>query len=101
MKKHKKLRNNRKRKELIIWAKMNKYFCLLFIFILLSYGCAVKKDYKCPENLSKMDYDKLTNTYIDWVDCMPLRTCDEQDLGKYEKWVNKNCGIKYRLEIAY
>lgn len=80
---------------------MNKYFCLLFILLLLAYGCVVKKDYKCPDNLSRLQYLDSTNTYVEWISCKPPAPCDTIGMEKYEKWVNKNCNIKYEVKIAW
>ena len=81
---------------------MRGYFILLLVLILfLFYGCVAKEDYKCPSSQEGMEYDPLTDTYIEWVSCKPPAPCDKEGMEKYEKWVNKNCDVKYKIKIAY
>ena len=70
---------------------------LIIIFSVFLSGC-VTKNYVCPDT-SKLQYFEQTQTYRDWISCKPPANCNPD--YEYEKWVNENCGIKYKIEIAY
>ena len=79
---------------------MREFFAVLLFIIALGIvipGC-VFKNYTCPD-LSKLQYFDPTDTYRDWISCKPPTPCNPD--YKYEKWVNKNCGINYKIMIAH
>lgn len=55
--------------------------------------------YSCPD-VQKLDYEKTTDTYIQGTDCMPHEGINTLGDPDYEKWVNKNCGIKFKFECS-
>ena len=57
------------------------------------------EDYSCP-NTQGLDYDQETNTYIQFVDCMPHPGDNFIGDPWYEVWVNKTCGIKFKFECG-
>jgi hypothetical protein len=56
-------------------------------------------EYSCPDT-QKLRYEQATNTYIQGTDCMPYPGMNEIVDTKFEQWVNKNCGIKFRFECT-
>ena len=61
-----------------------------------------KKEYICPDT-KKLDYEKESGTYVQWSNCMPHEG-ENEPCGanfEYEQWVNKSCGIKFKIKIAY
>jgi len=60
---------------------------------------ATKQEFTCPD-LTKLSYDEASKTYIKGADCMPHEGANYVGNPSYEKWVNKNCGIKFKYECA-
>jgi hypothetical protein len=62
-----------------------------------------EKEYACPD-LNELDYDKATDTYIEGLNYMPhegINTTKYDDDSKFEQWVNKKCGIKFKIKIVW
>lgn len=58
-----------------------------------------KQEFICPD-ITKLSYDEASKTYIKGADCMPHEGANYVGNPSYEKWVNKNCGIKFKYECA-
>lgn len=81
---------------------MKKTLILIIISLFLISACTIK-NYECP-NIEDLDYDETTDTYIQWVNCMPGPDSPTQDCEgdeEYEAWVTENCGFKFDIRGAY
>lgn len=82
---------------------IKKYFLILVIFMFITLiGCTPsKKEFICPD-LTKLNYKEETDTYIQWINCMPHegvnRPCGVD--SQYEQWVNESCEIKFKIMVA-
>ena len=93
-------------KKKIIYLLIISMVFLLFIVSLyywiifnLQEGSLEKEEFICPD-LTKLIYNEESKIYIQGTDCMPHEGVIYVGNPSYEKWVNKNCGIKFKYECT-
>lgn len=85
----------------------------LLLLVVLASGCTQPQpgpqQYSCPDFTKygsewPMMYEEETGTFVMGIDCMPVTTeplCQGTAAKDYKNWVNENCGVKFRIDIAY